>query len=435
MKIFEKNNIYIYKLFNIILGALLAFLFYLNQNLLKYNTDQGIKYGLLLVSLIFILIVLVNKASLITLVSLCLNLLLVPLSIQYYTGSSYGILSLNQVPLLMDKVITYLFIYDTCLYLLSLVFNFQKYEKKLMAQPFLQDNNLSIQFRNLVALAFAFVAFPRGFGEAVNGERFNMLLPGKAWNQLAIVALIFNLPYLKKHRSVQLTYLLTIFWFLSHGERADVAGLLAGIVFYWLMQQTKGSLSKHFMKNLLVISTGFIFVALLGYVGYVRIYHVSPNLVTLLKSLATTATITDVGYLYNAAINYSVSFGTIHGQIFKANILSAIPFFDQSTGFTSYINTVYPNPGGEPLLAEPLMDFGTRGLFLISIYDYICFSIPLLFKKRFFKYEFLVLLCSVPRIVWYGRSYVYTSLFFFVPFLYLVSVFLNRTQLTKKLSK
>ncbi len=47
-------------------------------------------------------------------------------------------------------------------------------------------------------------------------------------------------------------------------------------------------------------------------------------------------------------------------------------------------------------------------------------------KNKFFKKEFLVILCLIPRIVWYGRGYAYTSVLFFVPFLFLVDYCANK---------
>ncbi|WEV69114.1 hypothetical protein OZX73_07605 [Bifidobacterium sp. ESL0775] len=415
------------------LWVVLSILFIVNEYSLTTVSDKGVFFAVLGIGIIVFILIAVNKASLISLLIICLNVLLVPILIQYYTGHSYGILSISHVTLHISEVINNLYLYDSVLLILSFVFNFSGHEKVLWNSSFLEDEQFTIWIRNFIALIFAIVAFPRGFGQVSADERFDMLLPGKAWNQLSVVALLFNLPYLKKSHSVRLTYLLVIFWFLSHGERADIAGIFAGLIFYWLATQKKGIFNNGILKKFVILLFGFVLVALLGCVGYIRIYHVIPDIRELLLNLLTTATISDVAYLFNVSIDYGLSIGHTNGQILITNILSAIPFFKQKTGFTDIINGLYPNPGGEPLLAEPIMDFGMVSLPIIGVLDFFFFFIFLRSGNKFFKYEFLVLLCSIPRIVWYGRSYVFSSVLFFVPFIYCLSLLLNKHK--KKISE
>jgi hypothetical protein len=407
---------------------LLVVLYISNIKELNNETETGVVFGLIIIASIFALTVLAYGASLITLLLLCLNVLILPIMIQYITGQSYGILGFDIVPLYINKILTYVLIYNIFIFLFGIFLDFNNRERKTLSLPYLTDSLLSIQMRNIVAVVFSIVAFPRGFGQVAADQRFNMLLPGKAWNQLAIVALIFNLPYLKKFNSVRIAYLFTIFWFLSHGERADIAGLFAGLIFYWLMKQPKRLAVGQLLRKAGMILVAFVAIAGLGYVGYVRINHSWPSMSTLFSGLLTTATLSDVGYLYNVAIDYSSYVGLTHGEIFRANIMSAFPFYHSNSDFSSFIDSAYPNPGGEPLLAEPIMDFGLVGLLIIPLYDLLCLQSPLMFKSSFFKYEYLLLLCSMPRLVWYGRSYVYSSVLYFVPFIYLISTALNHSR-------
>ncbi len=72
------------------------------------------------------------------------------------------------------------------------------------------------------------------------------------------------------------------------------------------------------------------------------------------------------------------------------------------------------------------MDFGIKGIYFVSILDFLFFRIFVQYKNLFFKYEFILMLSSIPRMVWYGRSYTYSSILFFVPILFIVNYFIDK---------
>ena len=366
-----------------------------------------------------------NGIDFITFFLTCANTLLFPILIQYFTGASYGDLSLNLVSLHMPQLLNYNYIYCSVFLFLSVIFNYKRNEYELIKLKFKKRKEFTVAINNLIAIMFTFVAFPRlSFASSAN-ERFAMLLPGHAWNQLVIVALIFNLPYLRTKFTVKLTYLFVICWFLIKGERADVTGLVFGMILYLLIKNSGQTKFKTIIRNVFIFILLFLFLVLLNTIATVRNGQ-SVTLVEEIKGLLTTPTTTDVGYLYNVAIDYVQSFGILHGQLFKANIISAIPF-TSPLGFNAITEAVkYANPGGEPLLAMPIMDYGTWGLFLIATLDFIFFRLFVQYKNTFFKYELVLLLCSVPRMVWYGRSYAYSSILFFVPLVFIIDYIVDK---------
>jgi len=325
----------------------------------------------------------------------------------------------------MPQLINYNYIYCFLFLLLSIIFDYRKKELDLVELRINNKKNLTIVVNNLVAVLFTFVAFPRlGFSSSANG-RFNMLLPGHAWNQLAIVALIFNFPYLRKKTSVKLTYLFVVSWFLINGERADITGLVFGILIYILVKKSGQKDLGKILRAFLIFLFLFLFVVLLNSIATLR-HGQEITFLSAVKGLLTTPTTSDVGYLFNVAIDYEQSFGTLKGQLLKANLISAIPFTSPS-GFNTLTEAVnYFNPGGEPILAMPIMDFGIKGIYFISILDFLFFRIFVQYKNLFFKYEFILILSSIPRMVWYGRSYTYSSILFFVPILFIVNYFIDK---------
>lgn len=404
--------------------ALLLFstIFYFNYNNLIAYRLTAIIVAYLLIIIVIIISIIINGIDFITFMLICSELILIPLSIQYFSGTSYGLLELDLYPLYLPEILTVIYLYSTTMVFLSGLFNFSMKEKRLIQNGGLNLGNAAIIFNNIIAIVFVIVAFPR-FGMATDGvERFNMLLPGHSWNQLSVVALLFNLRYLKSHISVKLTYLFVITWFLMDGERADVSGIIFGIFILYFQKRGK---NQRKLNVLLLFLALIIFVDLLNLIVVIR--NGKPiTLRNVIGGLFTTATLSDVGYLCNVSVDYWTKFGNLKGILLKSNILSAIPFFDPFD-FTKFIDSVhYPNPGGESLFSEPLLDYGFVGLPFISTLDFFIYRIIIQFNNKFFFYEYLVILCSIPRIVWYGRSYFYSSALFFVPIMFILNIFISR---------
>lgn len=412
----EKNNFQ--KINYILLLIGLGIIFCLNLNGLYQENQNHLMLGLLLNLLLLLITVAYFKIDYMSFLILCVQALLVPATIQYFTGQSYGILNAQIVPVYLPYFIIFNFVYCILIIVLAIIFNFRTDEIKLVNFKSKSFNNINIITNNVIAVLFTIVAFPR-LSLSTSGEtRFNMLLPGHAWNQLAIVALIFNYPYLKK-RSVKLTYLFVVLWFLLNGERADVTGLIFGlIILNFMTKKPKSEKSRYIALAILAIG----FMILLNAIVIAR-SHQKVTLATTINSLLTTPTTSDVSYLFTATIDAWKNSTCLHGQIFKSDLVSIIPFSNPN-GFDYLIRQLgYFSPGGEPFLAQPILDWGPIGLIFRAIIDFTLFKLLTIKVNSFFYYEFITLLCLVPRMTWYGRNYVFSSLIFFVPILYVINYY------------
>lgn len=389
------------------------------------GADNNYLFSILVNLLLVIIITLYNKLSFVTLLVICSNLIIIPIIIQYYTGQSYGLLQLDLVPLHIEEILRYVYFYNSSILILSMIFRISKKERENIRLQYkkISMSNLSIIFSNCVAIMFTIVAFPRlSLGSAVNqAERFNMLLPGHAWNQLAIVALVINLPYLR-YRSVKLTYLFCIMWFFLNGERADVAGLIFGIVIYYLTILEKISIKK----QLLILMASFFLAYVMVIIGNFRIGTKGNENQPFLINLLTFSTISDVGYLLNTTVDY-ISHGIfLGGKTLLSNFYQVLPFSKTSNDFPSVIGRYYPNPGGEPIISAALLDFGALGIPIIALIDLTIVKLLTIAKSKLFHYEYLLLLCSIPRIAWYGRNFTFSGVFFFIPIMLICITFLDR---------
>lgn len=368
--------------------------------------------------IIIILFIYRNRLSIITLLLLCANVIVVPILIQNYMGSSYGLLQLGLFPLYTTQILKIYFIYNTTMLIGSIVFSFSNREKVILKELKYHSTStpLNIFFNNIVAIIFTIVAFPRlSLGLAVSdSERFAMLLPGHAWNALAVIALLFNLPQLHKN-SVKLTYLFCSMWFFLNGERADMIGLFLGILVYSLLTNEDSILKK---AKFIVLGLTLGWMAFV--IGDIRIGNSSStDGKPLWFNLVTFSTASDVGYLLNATVDF-VNHGIYtNGLTMLSDYSKAIPFSNNSNDFSHIISQYYPNPGGEPLIAASILDFGNIGPSISVVVDLIILKIVVSCKSRLFVYEYMLLLCSIPRIAWYGRNFVFTGFLVFVPLMFI----------------
>lgn len=400
------------------LGALITIAFGI---LVPITTTYQIP--IILNMILVFLIIYRNGWSIISILVICTNVIVLPILIQYYVGQSYGLLQLNLVPLHVGQILSFLFLYNISMLIGSIIFKITENEKYTI--QLLHDNIVnsyaSILFNNMIAIVFTLVAFPRfSLGIAVNDAvRFDMLLPGHSWNQLAMVALIFNMPFLKMN-SVRLTYIFCASWFLLNGERADIAGLILGIVFYYLIINGK----RRWKKQVSLVIAGLVVAYLLLKVGNMRIGSGS-NGKPWWWNMATFSTASDVGYLLNVTLDFIDHGFYTYGSTLLSNVFQIVPFSMTTSDFPSVISQYYANPGGEPLISAGILDFGLWGPIISAIIDLIVIRMCLISKKRFFAFEYIVLLCSVPRIAWYGRNFAFSAIVFFVPFIFICNMLLN----------
>lgn len=414
-----KINTFNKKIYGLFALIIISILFMINGMQLSNMNKYSLIFAFLLDLSLVVISWITNGFELITFILFCIIFLTVPITVQFFTGDSYGLLSLRIVQLYYADFLEYTFIYCSIFLGISIIINFENNEEKLINLDSLNLSSLNIIFNNLIAIIFTIVAFPRLTFHVVATERFDMLLPGHAWNQLAIVALLFNLRYLKDRTSVKLVYIFVICWFLLNGERADITGLILGLFICFLRRDKKYIQKLSRLKKLFIILGLVVFLLVLNALINIR-EGGSISLFQDIKTLIVTPTISDVSYIFNTVIDYSKRFSKLNGSIFLENIYSIIPLYNNDF-FGTLMSSLYPYPGGEPWLAQPLLDWGKVGLVFTPFIDLLLLKMITLKNNSFFKFEYLAFLCLVPRAVWYGRSYTFTTLIFFVPFMYLIN--------------
>lgn len=402
-----------------IVYAIYLVIFLLN-NLLIQDYNDKLFFNLAIVFSLQFFILLFFKFDFIFFMTFLVSYLLLPSIILYYKISekNLGLISLNMNKIHLNSIAIYIFVFIYIISLVALLLNFPNYEKKALNSGYFELENITITINNILIYVFTIIAFPRI--SIHSQDRFSMLLPGHAWNQFVIVAILFNLPYLTRKKSVMCSTFFAFVWFLLNGERADMSGLILGIIIIVLMSNKVKTKAKMYS-----ISGLFIFAILFITIGKLRMSGASGSVTQAILSIGTFSTVSDVSYLLNISVDYVNNFGHTNGMATFNIIRSFIPFTSRP-GIDVFIDSHYANPGGIPIISTMIMDGGIIAVTIITaIYSYLSSSLVKLGQNKFFRIEFILLLCSIPRMCWYGLYYIGPSLIFFVPFFYLMNNFVN----------
>lgn len=419
MRLLNKNKSIVYLIY------FLHIIIFAFGNLLISNADYIVIFDLVFVFSLQFFILLLFKLDFIFFLTFLITYLLFPSVLVYYNleTKNLGLLSIYKNSIYLKDISIYVYVFIFIISFLAFIFNFLKNEEKLLNGDQLPLRNITIFINNLLIYIFTIVAFPRLNMDPQN--RFKMLLPGSAWNQLVIVLILFNLPYITKRKSVMCSTLFAVVWFSLNGERADISGLALGMMIM-VMLSRKVSKKIKLVSISLFLSFSLIYIL----IGQLRTNSLG-SFSELLTSIGTFSTVSDVSYLLNISVDYLKTIGSTHGSAVMGILESFIPFTYKPS--ISFIDKYYANPGGVPLIAPMIFDGGTKIISVVSVVlsSLLSLLIKSANKNLFVRMEFIIILCSIPRICWYGVYYVGPGCIFFVPFVYILDNLLNRNSFYK----
>ena len=368
---------------------------------------------------IFIAIIICCKAkfSLISLQTVLINYILLPVFFQYNEGDSYGVLEIGIIPL-NYAIINYTIVFYNCINLFF-VYNtdFLEKEKKLLKDNPRIEKSIASLFATIAIIAtlIAIPSMPFQTSDIRNVE-LKALLPGNAWNHVAIVALIFAFPRLKDSKYVKFSYIFTIFWFLSHFERVDVLGLIIMTILLVIINVNE----KLRKKAIIIVGT----ICIVIFFGMTAIANIRVNkevtLNSLIKSIFVQSTVSDIAYTYNAAIQYNIEQGNLYGKTYKMYLIEAIPLLKSDTNVENILHDEYATAGSNYLLGEPVINFGIAGVIVFKIIELLIIYNLVKYKHKINYFWYLFLIATIFRSVWYGLSYIELGMLYMVPIFYII---------------
>lgn len=170
------------------------------------------------------------------------------------------------------------------------------------------------------------------------------------------------------------------------------------------------------------------------FLGELRADNIEDMTITdIARKTLVQNTAADVGYVFNTSIEYAQTNELLKGRTYLTYFIKLVPFLDSNVRAGKILNETYLTPGGEFILSEPLMNFGTIGILIFQIVEFSVYS-AILSKKsryRFFLYSFLML--TVFRTSWYGWMYIEKAVVYFIPIIYWITKILDNTQRKRNL--
>lgn len=379
----------------------------------NYNSNILFSFNII----IAILILKKAKFSLISLQTVLANYVLFPAFMQYNYGESYGVLQLGILPLnynymnfgvVIYNIINLIFIYNT---------KFLEKEKKLLESKPKLKNNIEYVFATL-AIIFTLISLPN-LPFQIHDGRFialKALLPGNAWNHLAIAFLIFCFSELKNSKFVKFAYAFVLFWFLSHFERVDALGLII-MTSLMIIVNSKFKIRKKYIRLGLVL--GILGFFLLTALASIRANQ-SVTIEKMIRNVFVHSTASDIAYTYNVGIQYNIKYGNLNGMTYKTYILGVIPLIDQNETIELTLQDKYYTPGGAYILCEPIVNFGFLGIVMFKLLELFVLNKLVNSKLKISYYWYLFIIATIFRSQWYGLMYIEMGILYFIPILYFV---------------
>lgn len=365
--------------------------------------------------LLAISIVLKARFSFFSIKTILIFYVLIPIAFQHWTGSSYGILEVSQLPLEFVKSNNIIFIYNIIIWFFICSSKILIKEKALFSKLNLLNSSYVI-ILSLMGIILIIIHYPPSF--LTNGDRFDHLLPGNFWNHFSLICLLACLPNLTKSRFVQFSYIFFIFWCVIRSERVDALGLII-ITFIYLLHS----------RNIKLIYFFIIIVPVLIAMVLIGVFRTGiklDNLGEVIRSLVIQQTSSDIAYILNISIRHVEDFGYLFGHTYTAYIFDFIPISNNILTASELLNETYMHWGGIHLLSEPYMNFGYIGVIGFTMVE--CFAFYFIFNKptkirRLYAY---FMYASIFRYCWYGIDYLFTGMIFLIPCIYLLT---NKTKI------
>ena len=389
--------------------------------------DFGINFMFVTILIEFICICIKCKLSFFTVKHLCVNYIVLALYYQFNFNMSYGILEYTSMPILYKNMLVGIALYNLIWLFIFYKTNIIEYEENKIRYSNYSLNGYFVLLLCAISISSVIIAFPRLPFVKVSSisERFAALLPGNAWNHIAVISMIMVFPAFKKSITVKGTYIFNIFWFISHYERVDVIGLVFGLlIVYYVKTNAKINIMK-MMKFGIPIIIIAVALTIIGDARNNKKYEISfPYIMNKLLVQSTSA---DEAFIYNLAVRYREEKGNLYIKPYVAYLYNSIPLLDYDEDITSILKSNYVgHPGGEYLLSLPYMSLGYVGIIFFAVLEY-CILYAIINKKGILSYVwYLFILCTSFRIVWYGISYIEMGVIYIIPFMLLLSRFFKK---------
>ena len=343
---------------------------------------------------------------------------LVGIICEYFFDFSHGLLHISELPIHIIEISICIFIFNAMLGYIVFCTNVLKKEKELLKFIPSRCTRFTCEIFAVLSSVLIIIGLPYGFFSFEN--RNLTALPGSSWKVLALYAVFFSIPYLKKSTIVNIFSCFTMLWFLLHAERVEFIGFLLMLVILMFNKKENNLKIKDYAKYIFI---AFALVVLFAVIGNV-VRGMSTDFNSILKSSLIQSSMVDIMYVFNTGVDYADRFGFIHGQTLTVYLDKFFLLNDSHNSYTAFLNNYARNAGGGYALTDGYLNFGYPGVFVQVLIQLLWINFCLKKKNnyRYFCYCFMIAMCF--RYSWYGYYYyektpiVYVPLFLLIQFVF-----------------
>lgn len=351
------------------------------------------------------------KAGLSFLSAFCfiINYCLLPQYIAYTGGNVFGLLGLGYIKIYFFELCYCCYALNTVIFSFIVFTSFIRNERKVFKKNY-SFSHTTVILLSIAAVLLTLLIFPDiplGFNVE---NRFNRgIIPFSGWSCIPFFLLSLGLLSQKRKKIVYSATGFVCLWYMMHGERVDVIGMLffIAMVFFHSKKRRK----QDIIGAALI---GMFLVAILLAIGSWRDGE-RFSIRYLISSVVIQSTVCDVTNVFNASMDTFYKGNTFGGVTYLSYLINCIPKMPDNYSFQYLIGKTYRSAGGGIFFAEPIANFG----FVFTAMEIFLFAYFIYFiTKKQTKYRSLIyaeLCLSIFRTAWYGLNYPIVTILYFIP--------------------
>lgn len=379
---------------------------------------QNPLYWIIADFIMMIIIIIKAKISFFSLNAVVSTYPLVGVICEYYFDFSYGLLHISNLPIHISEMAICIFIFDAMLGCMVFCTNALLKEKEILKYLPRKCTQFTCEVFAIISSILIIIAFPYGFFSFE--KRQQAVFAGRSWMLLALYAVFFSLPYLKKSAIVKTFDGFTLIWYLLHAERVEFIGFLFMMAIVLIHKNNVQIKLKDYAK---FFGLALLLVVVFAIIGN-AVRGTPLDFRSIIRSSLVQGSMVDMMYVFNTGIDFVGQYGFVYGKTLGVYLDKIMLFGDASSSYTFFLKEYAFNMGGGYALTDGYLNFGYIGVAVQTLIQliWIGFCLKKVSNYRYFCYCFLISMCF--RYTWYGYYYYEKTPIIYVPlFLLMQEIF------------
>lgn len=362
-----------------------------------------------------------SKFSYLSVLCFIINICLIPEYIQYSGGNTWGLLSMGYVPIYYYELAFCCYILNIIIIIIMSHTKALENEKKFFLYQFDISSNM-VTILCIMALLLTYLLMPNL--SMFSSRRFSGYISFEGWSCIPFFFIAVSVLSKKKKQLVYPITVIVCLWYIIHGERVDVTGMIV----YWMLFYFNSQ--KRDIKSIIkYILLGSFLIIIMVIMGAVR-DGTNLTINELMYRILVQPTVCDVTNVFNCAVDIVYKHNLFHGLTYFSYLINIIPKLNDPYSFELLIRSKgYFSAGGGLFFSEAIANYGFVFCVGVVIFYLLLWSKVI---KKCTKYRALVYmtLCLASfRTAWYGLNYPMVTIIYFIPFVLILNNTLKKGSL------